>query len=257
MRRRRVLAVVAVAVLALTAGCAGVFGGGIPDEQLDETPSEPYDWNTTRDVTITVLGGSYQAVYDLNNTTRLELFQRGLGNDNPLSIRSVRYRYPNGTQVNGSAPAVEVSQEGSNTVVELPNGSGMLAYTADAGGKEFGTPSFVDGSYEVVLPPGHRVSSFLFGGVDPGGFETSVDDRDRLRITWEEVTGDVYVRFYLVRDVLIFRGLLVALVVVAAGGVLYYYRQIRKLEEKREEMGLDVDTDADDDFGGGPPPGMR
>jgi hypothetical protein len=124
-------------------------------------------------------------------------------------------------------------------------------------GKQFGTPGYVEGTYEVVLPPNTRTSSFLFGDVSPGGYTATVDDQSRLHLVWSEPVSDgVFVRFYLQRDVLIFRGLFVGVVLLGGTGLLYVYRQIQKLREQREELGLDVDTD-DDLGGGGPPPGMR
>lgn len=252
--RRRLLAGLAVCLLALTAGCAGL-GGGIGAERLDERPPEPYDWNTSANATITVHGGgAYQAVYNLTNTTELEVYRRGLGNDRPLSVRAVRYRYPNGSVINGSKLTVYV--RGNHRVIEVPNGSGMLAFTGSSRPKEFGTPAFLKGSYELILPPGHRVESFLFGEVNPPNYETTIDDRGRLHVTWEQVDRGVYVRYYLVRDVIAFRGAVAVLTVVGAIGMLYYYRKVQELKEKRRELGLDVDTD--DDFGnGGPPPGMK
>jgi hypothetical protein len=250
------MAALAVVALAATAGCTGLFGGGISEKQLAKEPPEAYDWNTSTDVSITVRSASHQAVYDLNNTTELKLFTRGFSGNEPLSFKALHYRYPNGTVVQGSESAVEVGKQGSKRVVTVPNGSGMVAYTSGGGGKTFGMPSYVDGSYELVLPSNHRVSSFLFGQVSPGGYDTEVDDQGRLHLTWEDVSSDVYVRYYLTRDVLIFRGLVLIAVLVGGGGMLYYYREIRKLEEQREELGLDVDTD-DDDIGDGPPPGMR
>jgi hypothetical protein len=254
--RRRSLAVLAVVALSVSAGCTGIFGGGVSEGELEATPPEPYDWNTTRTVTITIRDGTHQAVYDLENTTELNLFTRGFGSNEPLSFRSLRYRYPNGTVINGSAPEISVTQQGSKRVVEVPNGSGMVAYTSGSGGKTFGTPGYLEGSYEVILPPDRRVGSFLFGEVSPGGWNGRIDDRGRLHITWDDVSGSVFVRYYLARDVLIFRGLVLVALLVGGGGMAYYYREIRKLEEQREELGLDVDTD--DDLGdGGPPPGMR
>ncbi len=254
---RRLLGLLAVGFLVVSAGCTGLFGDEISDEQLDEEPpGGTYDWNTTEDATITLRDGSYTAVYDLNGTSELRLFTRGLSSDSPLSVRALRYRYPNGTVVNGSSDAISVTTEGDRRVVRVPNESGMLAFTAGRGGKEFGTPAFVEGSYELILPPNTRTRSIVFGDVNPGGYERTVDDQGRVHITWEEVTGGVFVRFYLQRDLLLFRGLLLVAVLVGAGGALFIYRQIQKLRERREEMGLDVDTD-DDLGGGGPPPGMR
>ncbi|MEF8908480.1 MAG: DUF5803 family protein, partial [Haloarculaceae archaeon] len=64
------------------------------------------------------------------------------------------------------------------------------------------------------------------------------------------------VRYYLQRDLWIFGGIAVVSVTLGIGGLVYYLRQIRQLEEKREELGLDVDYE-DDPTDDGPPPGMR
>lgn len=255
---RRLLGVLAVALLAVAAGCAGgPFGGGISDEQLDAAPPDGgYDWNTSTDARLTVGDGQYTAVYDLNGTEELRLYTRGFSSDSPLSFRALRYRYPNGTVVNGSSSAVEVTTEGDRRVVRVPDGAGMVAFTAGTSGKDFGTPGYVQGSYEVVLPPNTRTNSIVFGDVNPPGYETSVDDRSRLHLRWDEVENGVYVRFYLQRDLLLFRGLLVGVVLVGGAGMLFVYRQIQRLREQREELGLDVDED-DLGGGGGPPPGLR
>ena len=71
-----------------------------------------------------------------------------------------------------------------------------------------------------------------------------------------DVTSDsVAAQFYMPRDLQILAVVLSVAGVVAAGGVAYYLRKIRDLRARREEMGLDVDTE-DDDFGRDPPPGM-
>lgn len=252
MRSKLLAAALAVAALALVAGCASPFAGQVSEESLDEEPDEPYRWNTTRDVTFTVREGSYQAVYDLNGTTEIELYEAGLSTDRPLTIWAVRYRYPNGTTLTGTE--LEVYRSGARRVIEVPNGSGKLAYTSGSGAKEFGQESFAEGTTEVILPPDRRASSFLFGEVSPGGYDTYVDDRDRLHVVWDEpIDRGVYVRYYLPRDVLLFRGLVALLSVVALVGLAYYYRRIRSLEERRKEMGLDVETEDDLDDDGGPP----
>ena len=254
---RRLLGVLAVGLLFATAGCTGFFAEDVTDDDLDEEPPEgEYDWNTTQDVTIVIEDQEYTAVYDLNGTTELNLFSRGFTSNSPLSFRALRYRYPNGTVITGSNDAVTVERSGSTRDVTVPNGSGMVAFTAGAGGKRFGTPAYLEGSYEVVLPPDARTRSLLFGDVAPGGYQTSVDDRNRLHIVWDDVSSAVLVRYYLQRDVLIFRGLLVVVGVIGGVGLVYLYRQVRRLQKRREELGLDVDTD-DDLGGGGPQPGMR
>jgi len=253
MRPKLVLAVVAVAVLAVTAGCASPFAGQVSDESLDEEPDEPYDWNTTRDVTFTVRDDSYQAVYDLNGTTELELYEAGLSTDRPLTIWAVRYRFPNGTTLKGTE--LDIYRSGARRVIAVPDGNGTLAYTSGSGAKQFGQESFLEGTTEIILPPERRASSFLFGDVRPGGYDTSVDDRDRLHVVWDEpIDRGVFVRYYLPRDVLLFRGLIVLLAVVALGGLGYYYRTIQQLEDQRKEMGLDVE--ADDEFDDEEPPGL-
>lgn len=261
MPERRTLAAAAlVCLLAASAGCGGLFASEVPDGALEKEPPEPYEWETETTGTIHVVDGGdrYQAVFDVSeaNTTRFVLYERGLSTDRPEWVRSVRYRYPNGTQINGSHPAVEVKLEGSRRVIEVPRAEGKLAFAGPSDIKQFGFRTPVDGSYELVLPPGRRVGSFLFGRVTPGGYSTSVDDRDRLHVTWDEVDSPIFVRYYLVRDLLLFRGGVALLALVAVGGVVYFLRQIRELKRRREEIGLDVDTD-DDEFGRDPPPGME
>lgn len=261
LRSRTLLATALIGLLAVSAGCAGLFGSEVPDSALDKEPPEPYEWNTSKTGTIHVVDGGdrYQAVFDLSgtNTTRLVLYERGLSSDRPEWVRSVRYRYPNGTVINGSHPAIDVKLKGSRRVIEVPDSEGKLAFTGPSDIKQFGIRTPVKGTYEVVLPPGRRVGSFLFGRVSPGGYSTTVDDRNRLHVTWDrEIGSPIYMRYYLIRDVLLFRAGVVLLALVGGAGALYYLRKIRVLERKREEMGLDVDTD-DDEFDRGPPPGMR
>lgn len=258
-RTRLLFAAALVGALALTAGCAGLFGSEVPDSALDKEPPEPYDWNTSTMARIHVVDGGdrYQAVFDLSeaNTTRFVLYERGLSSDRPEWVRSVRYRYPNGTVVNGSDPAVTVKLKGSRRVIKVPAAEGKLAFTGPSDIKQFGLRTPVKGTYEVVLPPGRRVGSFLFGRVSPGRYTSFVDGQDRLHVTWErEIGSPIYMRYYLIRDVLLFRGAVALLALAGAGGVLYFLRKIRVLRRQREEVGLDVD--ADDEFDREPPPGM-
>ncbi|PSQ19248.1 hypothetical protein BRD00_03145 [Halobacteriales archaeon QS_8_69_26] len=259
--RRTLAAAALVCLLAASAGCGGLFASEVPDDSLDKEPPQPYDWETNGTAKIYVVDGGdrYQAVFDLSeaNTTKFVLYERGLSTDRPEWVRSVRYRYPNGTEVNGSHPTVDVRLEGSRRVVEAPRAEGKLAFTGPSDIKQFGFRTPVDGSYELVLPPGRRVGSFLFGRVSPNGYSTSVDDQNRLHVTWEEVNSPIYVRYYLLRDLLIFRGGVAVLVVVAGAGVAYYLRKIRTLKRRREEIGLDVESDEDDEFDRDPPPGMK
>jgi hypothetical protein len=64
----------------------------------------------------------------------------------------------------------------------------------------------------------------------------------------------ISVQYYLQRDIPIFGAIAGISLVIGLGGAYYYKRQIDRLREVREEMGLDVDVEEKDD---GPPPGMR
>lgn len=257
MNRRLVLATVVVAVLLTTAGCAAIFGG-ISDEDLDR--EQEYDDLRDRDADVVIdveRGGivgddEFRAVYDLNDTEELSLHRSEFYRDVALDVHSVRYWYPNGTEVTGSD--LDVDQGRSSTDVRVPDGNGTLAFSGDAGQKSFGLPAYVSGSYEVTLPEGHRTSFFLFGDVSPGGYEREVID-DRERLTWEENDSGLYVRYYTSRDVPLFFGLVAVVLTIGGAGIAYYYRKVKRLRQRREEMGLDVD--ADDDSDRKPPPGFR
>ena len=107
------------------------------------------------------------------------------------------------------------------------------------------------------MPPSARVGIPLLSQVSPPADDRNVS-AGRMTVRWNEIErGPVVVRYYLQRDILLFGGLGGVLAVAGVVGALYYYRQIRTLEKRREEIGLDVETE-DDDFGDdGPPPGMR
>jgi predicted small lipoprotein YifL len=247
--KRRTLALLALATLAALAGCAG-FGGGLDEERLAQNAS--YDWDTTADVTVTVEGDEYQAVYEVEDGTEVEAFRREtLGGRTPVEVAAVQFRYPNGTVVNASA--IEVEEADSRVVIRPPAEKGKLAYSAPADAGWFGLPVTVAGSYEVVLPPGRRVGNPVFGDVSPGDYEVSTDDQDRVHLRWSSLEdGSIAVRSYLQRDLYLFGGLLALLALVSVGGVVYYRIQIRRLERRREEAGLDVDLERDDDSDGPP-----
>lgn len=258
MNRRLVLASVAVALLALTAGCTVPFlgGGSFSDDRLDkEPPGGEYDWNETdAKVTIWVQGGTFKAIYQLNNTSTLKLFRKDFQRKRPLGIRAVRYRYPNGTVINGSELSIRKGDK--NAVIKVPDPNGTVAITAGATRKQFGLPTYVDGSYEVILPAGMRTELFLFGDVSPGGFTRQVDDDGREHVRWDDVSKHISVRYYLQRDIYIFGGAVLLIVLAGGGAALYYWRQIQALRDVREEHGLDLDTD-DDEFDDEPPPGLQ
>lgn len=256
---RHVLALGALLLLVGLAGCSAITG---PPE-LDEgelVGNASYDWETDANATVFLNDTSFTAVYAVENRSAFEVFQRdGLGQERSIEISAVRYRDPNGTILTVENGSLSVDRGGSRTTIVLPgNATGQVAFTAPRFGKSFSVPTFVHGSYEVTLPPNSRVGIPLLGQVSPGGFESSVDD-GRMTLTWDNVdVQGLHVAWYLERDVWIFGGLVLIGILLAVGGTLYYYRQIKVLEAKREEVGLDVDTDGDDDpRDRGPPPGMR
>ncbi|WP_226481773.1 DUF5803 family protein [Natrinema amylolyticum] len=253
MNRRLVLAAIAVALLATLAGCSALTGG-ISDEQLDQEGNYSDLRDSEADVAIDLEDGSliddgeFRAVYDLNGTEELSLYRSTLYRDEPLEINSVRYWYPNGTELTGSE--LEVEQGQSETSVQVPDENGTLAFSGDAGRKTFQLPAYVDGSYEVTVPEGHRTSNFLFGDVSPNGYDREVVD-DRERLYWDDLDSTISLRYYLTRDIPLFLGLVGAAVLLGGIGIGYYYRQVKRLRKEREEFGLDIDTDDDSD--GGPP----
>ncbi|WP_435125268.1 DUF5803 family protein [Halobaculum sp. D14] len=263
--RRRLAAAAALVGVVLLSGCLGVFGGSVSDQRLDQEPAGgSYAWNQSADVHITVhTDATFEAVYTVNRSELTLYREDGLGGRNPLSVRAVRYRYPNGTVINGSTLQERgaVEQTRSAVVIRFP-GTGdvegdQVAFTASSSPKRFSLPTYVDGSYEVVLPPNRRVSMPVFGQVSPGDYDTRVDDAGRLHITWADVGAEhVVVQFYTMNDLRMLAALVGLLALIGGGGLLYFRYQIRELRRQREELGLDVDIE-DDDFGRDPPPGMR
>jgi len=242
MRRRWLLLVVAVAAMAATAGCTGT--GGVSDQQLAQNAT--YDWGANAAANATVYvnatGGHYRAVVNVTgaNKSTLTFAQRSeLGGTNPIPISAVQFRYQNGTVVNAST--IQVSQSSGAVTVTLPDERGQFAYTAPTGSRSFAVPVVLSKvSYEVVLPTSMRTDIPIVASVSPGGYERTVSG-DRVHLHWSRVTAEtVSVQYYLLRDVLLFGGLLALGALIAIGGVVYYRRQIRRLEREREEQGLDV-----------------
>ncbi|MDQ2051388.1 DUF5803 family protein [Natronolimnohabitans sp. A-GB9] len=257
MNRRLVLAVIAVGLLVGLAGCTAFFGG-IDDEELDREQEYGDLRDSDADVAIDVEDGSlissgeFRAVYDLDDQDELSLYRSNIYTDEAMDIHSVRYWYPNGTEVTGSELDIEQGQ--SSTEVRVPDGNGTIAFSGDAGRTTFSIQAFAEGSYEVTLPEEHRTTNILFGDVSPSGYDREIVD-DQEHLYWEDVDSAISIRYYLTRDVPLFAGLAGGAVLIGAVGIAYYYRQVKRLQEKREEHGLDVDID--DDSNDGPPPGMR
>ena len=235
---RCLLAAAALATLLLLAGCAGLGPGGGEVDEAALAEDQAYDWNTSADVTIDIAGGDYTAVYRVDNRSRLALsrFQR-LNDRRPLAVEAIAFRYPNGTVV--GAEAMGASQNRSALTVEFPTERGQFAYRVPMRGKELHLATAMAGSYEVVIPPDTQVRYPLLGQVRPGGYETRVED-GRVHITWAEVTDDrLTVRFYLVRDLWIFAGVVVVGTVLAVVGLAYFYVQLRAFRARRQAVDLE------------------
>jgi hypothetical protein len=263
MNRRTLLAVTALAALTLTSGCLGFFTGtSISDETLDAEPVGEYDWDADADAHVELTErAQFTAVYRVNST-EMTLYRRdAFGGREPLSASALRYRYPNGTVINGSAfddHGGDVSKSRDVITVTFPtdgptDGSARFAFSAESTPKRFSLPVYREGSYEVLLPPNRRIEVPILGRATPGGYNTT-DVGDRTLVRWESVTTNtVSVQYYLQRDLAIFAGILGVASLAAVVGGVYYQRQIRRLQKRREEVGPDVDTDDDRR---GPPPGM-
>jgi len=261
MNRRLLVAVGLLAVLVGLAGCTSFLGPGQPDpDELGANAS--YDWDTNATTTYNISRGSYTAVVEIENRSSLVIYQTDeLGTDQPLTPRALKFRYENGTVIgtngSGSSP-LGARTEGQRTNITLPGTPGKVAFSANRpNAKRFATPVFVEGSHEIILPPRTRIGIPLLSQVSPGADTTDVTN-NRMTIHWNDVErGPVAVRYYLQRDILLFGGIGGVLAVVGIVGALYYYRQIRTLEKRREDIGLDVETEDDDLGDDGPPPGMR
>mgnify|MGYP006277259643 FL=1 len=251
MNRRLGLAVGLVALLAVSAGCLGYITGGgeISDERLDREPTEPYDWETDRDGRLTLhTADEVQAVYQVNASQQLRLYTpAGLGREEPLAVSAVRFRYAdNGTVITGTEireRGGEIDQTTDEVDLTVPDAEGQLALSAPVTPRRLTLPVYVEGSYEVVLPPDYRMDFFLFSNAVPRGAETEIVD-NRVHIRWDEVTGGtILVQYYLERDLYVFGGAIVLLSLIAVGGLYYYRRQIDRLHDVRVQMGLGGDDE--------------
>jgi len=261
--QRRHLALLAVLALVGLAGCTGLFGPEEVDaDKLNENAS--YDWETETNATIEINRTSYKAVYELEDNSSFTIYDRDdLGREQSVDVSALRFRFDNGTLISPANSSLSAERTGQSTVIRLPdNSSGQVAYTAPRNGKSFSTPTYLNGNtYTVRLPPGARVGIPLLSQVTPGGYETSVDEStNRMVVQWDEpVTGQaIRLRYYLERDLLIFGGLGAVAVAVGTVGTVYYWRQLQAVRRRRQEAGIDLEEDIDDDDprDDGPPPGM-
>lgn len=258
MNRRR-LALLAVVAVVFLSGC-GLFGGGEIDEE-DLVGEQDYNWdsNATTSVDLGVSSNAYGAVIDVEGQDSLDVYvESTFRGESSVTIEALQFQFENGTIVNATHPGLTAIEGSDATTIELPAENGSVAYTAPRGGKSYASPVFADGDYEVVLPERARVGIWGLSRTSPSADETVLED-DRMRLYWEEFErGDtLVVRYYLVRDLYLFGGLMALAISLGIGGFTYYYRQIRRAKKKREDVGLDVDMEDDDVGDDGPPPGMR
>lgn len=250
MKHRLLLGIGALFVLVLLTGCTA-FTGATSEAGLGANAT--YDWDTEADVVIDLEGSSYKAVHRIENRSSITLYQRTrYGTEHPLPVRAIQFRHENGTTVNASA--MDVSESRSSVTVSFPAETGQFAYTGSKRSKEYTSPVFTEGSHVVKVPPDHDVDNFVLGTVRPrGGDQTMVENR--VHISWDGLSsGSLRVNYYLERDLYLFAGLVVTVSVIAAIALGYVYRQMQQLRRRREELGLDIDTD---DSKRRPPPGMR
>jgi len=286
---RRLLAAGVLVVLMTLSGCSTILGPGEADPDA-LAANATYDWNTSANGTIRIEKDTYSSVYRVEEEEldegRFELYERdALGTDEPLEIRALQYRFSNGSRVYYRTPeasaaggdgeptvqqvlvrpdgsehettALGVERTRKRTLVDIPSRDGKLAFTVrkGGGGTQISTPTFVEGSYHVVLPPETSVSVPLIARVRPSPDRTETVG-DRMRIHWNSVeqSRTLLVRFYLDRDIKILGGIVALFGLAGIVGAAYYLRQIRELRQRREEVGLDIDIE--DDSGRDPPPGM-
>jgi hypothetical protein len=240
---RRAALLVLLAFLTMSAGCTSLFGPGeLSQDQLNEEAT--YDWERDATVTIDVHTDNYTAIYRLENRSIQVYGNDALGLERPLDVRGVRFQYENGTVVApADVEAFNVSQGREQLTINTPADNGTVAFTVPKTGKTVTVPVFIDdASHELIVPPETDVSVPLLGKVRPA--PTSTEDVDgRIHIYWESVSASaISVRYYLDRDLLIFGSLVGVMTIAGIAGAAYYLRQIRELERRREEVGLDVDT---------------
>jgi len=251
--KRRLLALVGLVVLAGLAGCFGP--SEVPEEDL--TGNATYDWDRNAAAAYDLSRSTYAAVFAVDNRSTLEVHDRdALGVEAAVDISALQFRFQNGTVVNATHRNLSATLEQRQTVISLPARSGQVAYSARRSGKQFSTPVVVPGRQTITLPPGTRVGVPLLSQVNPADYATTVAD-GRMTVAWANQTGGTLtVHYYLQRDLVLFSLLLLVTLTLGVGGSVYYLRQIRRLEDEREDLGLEVETE-DDPRDRGPPPGMR
>ena len=255
MNRRFALAVAAIALLAVSAGCLGYATGGgeVTNETLDAEPPREYDFDTDRDAAFELsTDARYTVVYSIGDREELRLFeQTPYAGDQPMEFEALRYQYPDGDVINGSefrARGGEIEQTTDETWIRFADdmAGGKLAFSGAGSPRRFTMRAYVEGSYAVTLPPEFSTGVPIVGHVSPRDHEVeTVGDRDR--IVWEEVTGgSVVVQSYREGDLVVFGVILVVAAIAAVAGTLYFRRQLEALRDQRRDLGLSVNEDDDD-----------
>lgn len=235
---RRTLATAAVLFLAVSAGCSAFGPGDVNQDKL--AANATYDWDTDATVTFTLQRSQYQAVYTIQNQSTIKLYRfHRLNNQRPVDPSAVKFRFPSGRIVGAEAMTFRKTQSG--TEIDLPTDDGQLAVSLPKNGKRIRTPAILEGDYEVILPENARVGIPMLGRVVPRGYERTMVN-DQVHLYWESVQGDrVVVRYYLVRDLYLFGGLLALSLIILVGGIAYFWLQLKNLRERVEQVALDRD----------------
>ena len=259
MNRRFALAIAVVAVLAVSAGCLGyVTGGGeVANETLDADPPREYQFDTDRDADFDLSeDATYTVVYNTTDREEIRLYEATVyGGDQPLEFEAFRYRYADGTVINGSefrARGGEIDRTPDETWIRFADDmdDGQVAFSGTGSPRRFTMLAYVHGSYAVTLPDGFSTDIPIVGHVSPRSHEVEQVD-GRTRITWESVTGgSIVVQSYRERDVFVFGVILVVAVVVGAVGTVHFRRQLEELRQQRLDMGLGVYEEDEDGDGG-------
>lgn len=256
--KRHALALLCLAVLVALAGCSLFDSGGEVDEE-ELLGNATYQWedNATATYNLSVSSDSFTTVMEMNNRSSLELSRETtIRGDQSISVSALRFRFPNGTIVNATHPKLRVTEQSDETNITLPARNGTLAFTTGRNGKSWSLPVFVEGSHKVILPEDTRVTIPLLSRVSPSPDERGMEN-NRVYVYWEDQdSGSLSVRYYLVRDLYIFGSIAAVAILLGIGGTVYYFREIRQAQKKREEVGLDVESEPDEFDNDEPPPGM-
>lgn len=237
---RQYVAGLLVVVLVGSAGCTVLSPGDVDQEALREDVT--YEWNTGVNGTITVGDGEYQAVYNISNRSEVRLFEFDrFNNERPIDPQGVKFQFPNGTVVGADWLGVEKTR--SFTVITLPATHGKFAYSGPTSGKHVRVPTVISGSHELILPEDAQIQYPLFGRVLPRDYEWELEE-GQVHIFWEDVqTDQIIVRYYLVRDLWLFGGIVGIAFLVLIGGGVYLWRELQEVRERRGEVGLFSDDE--------------